>query len=208
MQNQPLQSPPEAQYEQEQQFQRLNNTRPALEEENIMMEDLENQSVENQEDQQAQSSIHPVGGSSSGGVIVGDVSGSAKLEQRFRPQIVTYEDQSRKSMKSRVHSTRNLGERSDNMSIHQTLNQIVDDNKLPPIHQNRNYMIFGSSINRDQFNMSLTNKNSSENFSITQSIHEAESEKFKRDLIRVSSSSAQLHQLNLSNSGSNLPAHI
>lgn len=67
-------------------------------------------------------------------MVVGDVSGSAKLEQRFHPQIVTYEDQSRKSMKSRVHSTRNFGQRSDNISIHQSLNQIVDDNKLPPIH--------------------------------------------------------------------------
>jgi hypothetical protein len=94
-------------------------------------------------------------------------------------------------MKSRVHSTRNLGQRTENISIHQSMNQAInDDIKLPPIHQNRNYMIFGSTMNRDQFNMSLTNKNSSENFSITQSMHEAESEKIKRDLIRASSSSA------------------
>jgi hypothetical protein len=35
--------------------------------------------------------MHPVGGSSSGGMIV-DVSGSAKFEKKFNPQIVNYED--------------------------------------------------------------------------------------------------------------------
>lgn len=63
-----------------------------------------------------------------------DVSGSAKLEQRYRPQVVNYEDQSRKSVKSKVHSTRNLGHRVDSISIHQSLNNAIDDNKLPPIH--------------------------------------------------------------------------
>lgn len=38
-----MQNPDEAE---QQQFQRLNNTLPALEEEKIMMEDLENQSVD------------------------------------------------------------------------------------------------------------------------------------------------------------------
>lgn len=49
-----------------------------------------------------------IGGGGSSNIIV-DVSGSAKLESKFHPQIINYEDQSRKSMKSRVHSTRNLG---------------------------------------------------------------------------------------------------
>ena len=63
-----------------------------------------------------------------------DISGSGKFNAKFQPQIVNYEDLSRKSMKSKVHSTRNLGLKVDNLSIHQSMNQVIDDNKLPPIH--------------------------------------------------------------------------
>lgn len=37
-------------------------------------------------------------------------------------------------------------------------------------------------------------------------MQEVESDRIRKDIIRASSSSAHLHQLNLSNSGSNLPA--
>lgn len=67
-------------------------------------------------------------------------------------------------------------------------------------------MIFGAAGQSNQFDKSLTHKNSSENFSITQSMQEAESEKIRRDLINVSHSQTYLHRLNVSKSGATLPA--
>ena len=86
------------------------------------------------------------------------------------------------------------------------MNQAVDDIKLPPIHINRNYMIFGAAAHKDLFDKSLTNKNSSENFSITQSMQEAvESEKIGRDQIKTTH---HMLQLNASRSASLLPYSV
>ena len=85
---------------------------------------------------------------------------------------MNYEDTSKKSAKSRVHSSRNTQmnkQRPESASLHQS----EKDLKLPPIQSNRNYMIFGSTQNNvggvggKEFDKSLTYKHSSENFSIS-----------------------------------------
>jgi hypothetical protein len=65
-----------------------------------MMEDIEDQ----QEEQQARSSEEnkQIGGSSSGvGGHIADLSAGGESKSRFAPQIVTYEERSKKSAKSR-----------------------------------------------------------------------------------------------------------
>lgn len=84
------------------------------------------------------------------------------------------------------------------MQIHQS----VDELKLPPIHINRNYMIFGSTLNKDLYDKSsLTYKNSSENFSVSQSMPEENSEKINRGdmLKRVSTNSSYVNKISSAN---------
>jgi len=54
-------------------------------------------------------------------------------------------------------------------------------------------------MNRELIEKSMTYKNSSENFSVSQSVYEVESEKINRDkMIRVSSNSSYLNKINQS----------
>jgi hypothetical protein len=79
-----------------------------------------------------------MGGSSSGGQNP-DLSAGAGRGSKFLPQIVNYEDLSKKSMQKRINSSKNIGRNIESSSGHMS----VEDLKLPPINK-RNYMIFGT----------------------------------------------------------------
>lgn len=77
----------------------------------------------------------------------------------------------------------------------QTHQQSNEDLKLPPIHINRNMMIFRATQNIDK---SLTIKNSSDNISISQSMPDAESSDKFQAINRASSNSSYINKINQS----------
>ncbi len=150
------------------------------EEDPIVMEDIPDD-INIQEDQQARSvkiaNQHP-GGSSSGGGANQDNNNLMMAEphddrkSQYSAQLVNYEDMSRKSNKKNTNSTKNLKKiKGLNINDHSE-RQSVDD------LQSRKYMVFA-------------HKQSSENFSVTHSVVDVESDHYKTHINKINRGGAR-----------------